>query len=303
LECPVQKTFEDGQVHRSEEVVTSLDSERINTLVYTTPLRDETGEIQSVMEMSTNITPIRQLQSQLESTGLLISSISHGIKGMLTGLDGGIYMVKTAMEKDNPARLKKGWDMVQRNVQKIRNMVLNILYYAKEREPNWENVPASELVNEVIEVVQPKADRNSIELEATVEPDGGGFEADRKALRAMLVNLTENSLDACRVDKKKSSHRVTLNFKNEADSVLFEVKDTGIGMDQETLDKAFSLFFSSKGAEGTGLGLFIANNIAQKHNGSITIESELGKGTRFVVKIPRKRIAVSKETTTTNGGN
>jgi PAS domain S-box-containing protein len=288
ISCPVQRTFEDGQVHRSEEVVTALSGERIDTLVYTAPIHNALGEIESVMEMSTNITPIRQLQSQLESTGLLISSISHGIKGMLTGLDGGIYMVKTGMEKDNPARLKKGWDMVQRNVQKIRNMVLNILYYAKERQPNWETVAASELVSEVLEVVQPKADRNGIELQTILAPDGGGFEADRKALRAMLINLTENSLDACRVDKKRSDHRVILNFNSENDSVVFEVSDNGIGMDQETLEKAFSLFFSSKGVEGTGLGLFIANNIAQKHNGSITIESELGKGTRFVVKIPRK---------------
>jgi signal transduction histidine kinase len=59
-------------------------------------------------------------------------------------------------------------------------------------------------------------------------------------------------------------------------------------MDQETREKAFSLFFSSKGAEGTGLGLFIANNIAQNHGGNIDVESELGKGSRFVVKIPRR---------------
>jgi signal transduction histidine kinase len=68
-------------------------------------------------------------------------------------------------------------------------------------------------------------------------------------------------------------------------------------MDQETKEKAFSLFFSSKGAEGTGLGLFIANNIAQKHGGSIKLESELGKGTCFVVKIPRKRKISQSEST------
>ena len=93
------------------------------------------------MEMSTNITPIRQLQSQLESTGLLISSISHGIKGMLTGLDGGIYLVKIGHGKRQPARLEKGWEMVQRNVDRIRNMVLNILYYAKERSPTGRPSP------------------------------------------------------------------------------------------------------------------------------------------------------------------
>ncbi len=181
LDCHVRRTFEDGQVHTGEEVVTALSGERINTIVYTAPIHNIKGEIESVMEMSANITPIRQLQSQLASTGLLIGSISHGIKGMLTGLDGGIYMVKTAMEKNNPARLEKGWDMVQRNVEKIRSMVLNILYYAKERSPNIEIVSAVDLVQEVIEVIEPKALQRDIKLRADLDSDVGELEADGKA--------------------------------------------------------------------------------------------------------------------------
>jgi signal transduction histidine kinase len=217
---------------------------------------------------------------------------------MLTGLDGGIYMVKTAMEKNNPARLQKGWDMVQRNVDRIRDMVLNILYYAKDRQPNWELLSASDLAREVIEVMEPKAQQHGVALDSELEPNVGHLEVDAKALRALLVNLAENSLDACRVDKKKSEHQVTLGLRGDGNHVLFEVRDNGIGMDQETREKAFSLFFSSKGAEGTGLGLFIANKIAQKHNGGIDIESELGKGTRFVVKIPRKHSERPAEETT-----
>ena len=100
--------------------------------------------------MSTNITPIRELQSQLESIGLLISSISHGIKGLLTGLDGGVYLVNSGLEKNNRGRIDKGWEMVQRNVDRIRDMVLNILYYAKERQPNWERVEVAALTRELI---------------------------------------------------------------------------------------------------------------------------------------------------------
>jgi signal transduction histidine kinase len=71
--------------------------------------------------------------------------------------------------------------------------------------------------------------------------------------------------------------------------VRFEVEDNGIGMEQETREKAFSLFFSSKGSEGTGLGLFVANKIATSHGGSIRIVSTVGEGTRFLVSIPRTR--------------
>ncbi len=66
----------------------------------------------------------------------------------------------------------------------------------------------------------------------------------------------------------------------------FEVEDNGIGMDRETRDKVFSLFFSSKGLKGTGLGLFISNKIVDKHGGEIDVDSEPGRGTRFVVRLP-----------------
>jgi signal transduction histidine kinase len=122
-----------------------------------------------------------------------------------------------------------------------------------------------------------------------VDPEAGDFEADEKAMRALLVNLIENSLDACRIDKKKSGHHVILRLAGNDGTVKFEVEDNGIGMERETREKAFSLFFSSKGSEGTGLGLFIANKIAAAHNGTIRIDSEVDMGTRFAVIIPRNR--------------
>jgi PAS domain S-box-containing protein len=288
VDCPVRKSMKDGRIHSSEEVVTSRDGRTINTLVYTAPIRDADGNISRVMEMSADITPIRELQSQLESTGLLISSVSHGIKGMLTGMDGGIYLVDSGLKKDNKQRIEKGWAMVQRNVERIRSMVLNILYYAKERVPALEPIQASEIVGEVCDILQPRVEETGVALDRDVPPEAGELQADPEALRALLVNLLENSLDACRLDKKKDDHRVTIGAAGDDGHVTFTVSDNGIGMDRETCDKAFSLFFSSKGSEGTGLGLFIADKIARAHGGEIRLESEVEKGTRFVVTLPRK---------------
>lgn len=287
--CSVMQTFNDGQVHHSEEVVTSRTGERMNTLVYSAPLYNAAGEIQAVMEMSTNITLIRQLQSQLESTGILVSTISHGIKGLLTGLDGGMYLVNSGLEKDNTQRIVQGWEMVTRNVERIRSSVLNILYYAKEREPNYETISAIDLGREVLGVVESRASENDIVLKCDFDSSTGDFNVDPRGMRSLLINLMENGLDACRVDKKKSEHQVTLRIKGEPEHIQFEVEDNGIGMDRETREKVFSLFFSSKGTEGTGLGLFIANNIAQAHAGSIEVESEADKGTRFIVRILREQ--------------
>jgi PAS domain S-box-containing protein len=287
--CTVRRTFGDGRLHIHEEVVSSREGNPINVLVHTMPLRELDGRITRVMEMSADITEVRQLESQLTSVGLLISSISHGLKGLLNGLDGGVYLVNSGLQKPDPERLKKGWEIVLRNISRIRSMVLDILYYARDREPQWEPLSASGLLEEVYELVQTKAHELSIELALEKPPQEVNFQGDGRALRTLLMNLLENSLDACRVDSRKDHHQARLAAGLDGDWVCFEVEDNGVGMDRETRDKAFSLFFSSKGGEGTGLGLFISNKIAQTHGGNITISSEEGKGTRFQVRLPLRK--------------
>ncbi|MBT8393001.1 MAG: PAS domain-containing sensor histidine kinase [Ignavibacteriaceae bacterium] len=287
--CIIQQTFEDGKIHSHEEVVTSQDNKRINVMVYAAPIKNGNGEVEHVIEMSTDITEIRQLQDKLSSVGLLIGSISHGIKGLLNGLDGGIYLVNTGLKKDDRKRIDQGWEIASRNIRRIRSMVMDILYYAKDREPQWEDITIKELTDEVCENFGDRAKRNNIDYICEIDPDAIKMEADRNALRSLLINLLDNSLDACRIDTKKKTHTVTLKVDQDADQIVFNVSDNGIGMDRETREKAFSLFFSSKGAGGTGLGLFIANKIAEAHGGSIKIESEEGKGSEFMVKMLKKR--------------
>ncbi|MCP4200172.1 MAG: PAS domain-containing sensor histidine kinase [Proteobacteria bacterium] len=297
IPCPVQQTFDDGKIHSSEEVVTSIDGEQMHVLVYTSPIPDSRGMISRVMEMSTDITPIRNLQSQLESIGLLIGSVSHGIKGLLNGLDGGMYLVNTGMKKGDQERIQKGWEMVERNVNRIRSQVLNILYYTKEREPGYETISVMDLAADVCKNCEAKAVELQVKFECDLDKKAGDFEIDQAAMRSLLVNLLENALDACRVDKKKTEHLVTFRMTGHADHVLFEISDNGIGMDQETREKAFSLFFSSKGAKGTGLGLFISNNIIKAHGGRIEFESKLDHGTRFEIMVPRARVESELEET------
>jgi PAS domain S-box-containing protein len=287
--CCVRQTFMDGQARIHEGVVTSVQGKSLNVLVHTAPLYDASGNIKHVMEMSANITQVRELQSQLASIGLLISSISHGIKGLLNSLNGGIYLVNNGFAKDNPARLKQGWEIVTRNVSRIRSMVLDILYYAKDREPNYTRVSASVLMDEVCELMSDKARDLAIELVKKTDDTAGDFDADGKAILAMLVNLAENCLDACRLDSGKEKHTVILSAAGDSDHVRLAVEDNGIGMDRETRENAFTLFFSSKGSEGTGLGLFIANKIAAAHGGEMKLESERGAGTRFLIALPRVR--------------
>jgi PAS domain S-box-containing protein len=286
-ECPVLLTFHERKPQQWETVVTSKTGERYNVLIWTAPIKNAAGEVTHVMEMSTNITQIRQLQDHLSSLGLLIGSISHGIKGLLTGLDGGMYRVDSGFEKEDRERIEEGWGIVKHMVSRIRDMSLDLLYYAKERDLQWERTDVLTFANEVALTVEPKARGHHIEFVRGFDESVGEFEVDAGVLASALTNILENAMDACIEDNSKKTHKIFFGVRQDKDDIVFEVRDNGVGMDRETKEKMFTLFYSSKGREGTGLGLFISNKIIEQHGGSIKVDSSLGKGSHFIVRMPK----------------
>ncbi|MFH1932802.1 MAG: response regulator [Pseudomonadota bacterium] len=286
-DCPVVKTFESGKSQQSETVVTSKTGEQYNVLTWTAPIRKADGEVTQVMEMSTNITQIRRLQDHLSSLGLLIGSISHGIKGIMTGLDGGMYWLDTGIEKGNQERIEKGWDVIKLMVDRLKNMVLNLLYYAKERDLNWERTDVLSLAKDVASTVEPKIKGYSIEFIHNFDRSIGKFEVDTSVVSSALINILENAMDACIEDKSKKSHKIIFSVTQDKDHIVFDIHDNGMGMDRETRENIFTLFFSSKGSKGTGLGLFVSNKIIQEHGGSIRADSTPGQGSHFNIRLPK----------------
>ena len=288
--CPVAATFEDGLPHPTEEVVTSKTGKQYNVLTWTAPIRNAQGEITQVMEMSTNITRLRQLQDHLTSLGLMIGSMSHGVKGMLTALDGGIYQLETGLERKDEKRTVKAFEQVKQMTGRIRKMVLEILYYAKSRELSYQSMDISQMAEKVFGDAKAMADKNGVVLEAEIAGDLGLVEVDANWMQAALVNFLENALDACTYDHGKQEHKVNFKVYDAGDNrICFVIKDNGMGMDRETREKMFTLFFTSKGSQGTGLGLFIANRVIQQHGGTIKVESEPQKGTRVQICLPRNK--------------
>ena len=296
--CPVVETFKDGKVHSTEEIVTSKSGKHYNVLTHTAPIKDEKGEITQVMEMSTNITQIRQLQDHLTSLGLMIGSMSHGVKGMLTALDGGIYQLETGLDKNDEERVSQAFDKVKGMTEKIKKMVLEILNYAKSRELQYISMDVNTLIDNLIASVRPMAKKNNIKFETSIPDSLGKIEIDPSWMESALVNFIENAVDACAFDREKTEHVV--NFKiweEQKDTICFSIEDNGIGMDQETREKMFTLFFTSKGSQGTGLGLFIAHRVIKQHGGDVRVESKQNQGTKFNICLPRKK----SNNTKTNG--
>lgn len=288
--CPVSDTFEDALSHSTEEVVTSKSGKQYNVITWTAPIKDSRGQITQVLEISTNITQIRQLQDHLISLGLMIGSMSHGIKGMLTALDGGIYQLETGLANKDVKRTNRAFDQIKQMAGRIRKMVLEILYYAKSRDLTYETVEIDKIAQKAAEDAMAIAEKNGIRFKCKISPSLGTIELDPNWIHATLVNLLENAIDACIYDRSKNKHFVKFDvFEKSPGQICFIIKDNGMGMDQETKEKMFTLFFTSKGSQGTGLGLFIANRVICQHGGIIEVESEPEKGSCFKITLPRKK--------------
>lgn len=229
-----------------------------------------------------------ELQGHLASLGLMIGSISHGIKGLLTGLDGGIYLLDSGFAKKNEAQIKEGWDDVKLTVGRIRKMITDILFYAKERDLRLERNDVRNFLEGVIKELGPKLKSQKIKLVNEFEPDLGEFIVDLTYVQSAILNIIENATDACARDKTKRSHKIVLGARKHEEEIIIDIIDDGIGMDSATQDKIFTPFFSSKGTKGTGLGLFIANAIIEQHGGEINVKSSIGQGTLFEIIIPIK---------------
>ena len=228
-----------------------------------------------------------ELQDHLSSLGLMISSISHGIRGLLTGLDGGMYAVEKGFAQKDQERVKEGWETVKQMVERIRNMVLDILFYAKERDMRWERIDALSFAEEIAKVVEPKIRSTGIEFEKDFDSKIGEFEINAGYVHSALLNILDNAIDACSRDRSKQKHKITLKVQKDRGCIIFDIADNGIGMDSETSEKIFTPFFSLKGEKGTGLGLFISNKIIEQHGGQITVNSKLHQGTLFRIKMPK----------------
>lgn len=286
--CPVVLTFEDGQSHQREMDVKGVDGRSMRVLVWTSALRDAGGRITHVMEMSTDVTRMRLMQDQLTTLGGVIGSLSHGIKGMLTGLDGGMYLLDSGFAADNLPRIREGWDTVRLMIGRIRSLVGDILYYAKEKDLKWDTAALSTLTRELTDVMRPRMERAGIDLVCKFGPDLADVRIEAGLAGAILTNVLENAVHACIADTDRSKqHRIELGITVEKEHIVFTVADNGQGMDNKTLANIFTPHLISAKKEGSGLGLYLASRILEKNNGHIAVSSVPGQGTLFTIRMPR----------------
>jgi signal transduction histidine kinase len=228
------------------------------------------------------------LQDNLSSLGVMLASISHSVKGLLTRLDGGLYLIEAALNKNEREQIEEGLDILKLNFDRVKKMIFDILYYSKEREMNAEPLDLVKFAHDVADICEPKAKPKNIAIIRDFDGAPGTFEADAEFMRSALINILDNAVDACIEDHSKMEHTICFAIKQDPGHIVIEIRDNGVGMDRQTRDKVFNLFFSSKQSKGTGFGLFISKNIIQQHGGFINVKSAKGKGTCIHIKIPKE---------------
>ncbi|MFO7964999.1 MAG: response regulator [Desulfobacterales bacterium] len=292
-ECPVLKTFEDGSSHSSEMIVTSNAGDEIHLLIRTAPITGRGGGVDQVIEMSTDITQIRRLQDRLASLGLLIGSVSHGIKGLVTGLDGGLYLLRRGIDKNLAADIDEGMETVAMMGDRMKKLALDILFYARERKLNLDLVDVFALARDAEEVVRKKIKTGGgVSFKCRLDPMIGTCMMDAGIVLTALINLLENAFEAVRRDGSKQAHEILFEMYGKGEWVIFAIKDDGIGMDKDMLNRLFTLTLASGEVSGAGLGLFVANEIIRDHGGRIEVASEPERGSQFTVYLPLKEVVV-----------
>ncbi len=227
---------------------------------------------------------------RLAAVGQTVAGLAHAIKNITGGLTGGTFVLDKGFQLNNEKYLRQGWDLLKGNVGRLKSMALDLLNYAKDREPDYHLCDPNRPAREVIDLMIPRARENDVSLEIESDENLPKVWLDPEGIHRCLLNLVTNAIDACiNVDCTQRHGKVVLRIlKTESWAVEFQVVDNGCGMDEETKEKIFQRFFSTKGSRGTGLGLMITKKIIDEHQGAIEFDSEKGKGTRFVIKLPEK---------------
>jgi len=282
--CPVEKTLQDKRDHVCEETVQLPDGKIYQILIQSSPILDDNGEIEAIIEMGTNITQIKKSQKELTTLGQSIALLSHGIKNILEGLQGGAYVVDEAFNEGDIQLARKGWSIVNKNIFDITDVVQNILYSSKNRPLKYETVSPGHLVQDSVQLFREKAAAMNIQLGEQINAALPDVRVDAGGIRRMLHNLIWNALEACHNDKEKKQHLVNVKTDYfDKQHFMFEIADNGSGMDQATRRNMLEEFFSTKGSGGTGLGLAVVEKVVNKHGGRIEVNSAPGSGTTFKI--------------------
>jgi signal transduction histidine kinase len=258
-----------------EASILELDSTKTSALKMLGELQDAKRELEMVT---------RELKEMDETNMRFIGIASHELKTPLTAIKSNIDFILSEKEGKIPENLKSYLLTIQRNTNRIQMRMDQMLDLSRMKSNrlffNREPIPLSEVIAGYIGEVTPVEKRISIQVDI---PQGLLIYADRNALHDIFINLLSNAFKFT-----ADGGQVTILVGQRDQSILLEVKDTGMGIPEDKLQMIFDEFYQVEGGKhgGTGLGLAIAKRLVEEQGGNIWVESQLGKGSTFYFTLP-----------------
>jgi two-component system NtrC family sensor kinase len=242
---------------------------------------------------------------RLAAVGQTIASLSHHIKNILQGVRGGSYLIEMGLRDHDKAgaegddddendpevaqkavdTIRKGWAIVERNQERISTLVMDMLTFSKEREPDPRPSDLNQVAAEVVDLMASRAEELSVELVWRPARNMPALMFDPEGLNRAVLNVVTNAIDAC--DERPNGRViVTSRYDEEQKLAQLVVEDNGAGISPDDLEAIFTVFVSRKGGRGTGLGLPVSRKILEEHGGQIRVDSTVGQGSRFTLELP-----------------
>jgi two-component system NtrC family sensor kinase len=240
---------------------------------------------------------------RLAAVGQAIACLSHHVKNILQGIRGGSYLMKEGLAKHDERMVAKGWEFVEKNQERISHLVMDMLTFSKEREPEMASADLGKVVGDVVELMEGRAAERGVEVRFDRPDFLPKMTFDPEGLHRAVLNVVSNAIDACDREARRRAASdeedapepdlqgvvghvvVGIDYDPGRSLVQVRVADDGGGISPDDLEHIFSLFVSNKGNRGTGLGLPVSQKIMKEHGGTIRVESELGRGATFILEM------------------
>ncbi len=219
-----------------------------------------------------------------------IAGMSHAIKNIAGSLKGSSFVIEQGIEQGDRDYLKQGWEMVKGNIEKITNLSMDLLNYARISKLNLSPHDPCKPLQEAAQLMQHRAKKQEIDFTVEFPDNPDPVIMDAEAVHTCLMNLLTNAFDAVEdTEVPASVKKIRLSLVQKEDgTALYMVTDTGCGMNEHTKSSLFNEFISTKGNKGTGFGLMTTKKIVEEHGGFIDFTSEPGQGSTFSLRFPQK---------------
>jgi signal transduction histidine kinase len=222
-----------------------------------------------------------KLAEHLATIGQTAAMVGHDIRNPLQAIAGDLYLidndVSSLPEGEVKKNLQESVNSIQANLYYINKIVSDLQDFAKPPDPNFELISIEKLIETALFIV-PIPD--NLEVSIDVKPNFFEFKADFYMIKRILVNLLHNAVQAM-----PNGGKLLIRAYLAEGHVFLEVKDTGVGIPDDIKPKLFMPMFTTK-AKGQGFGLAVSKKLIEALKGSISFESETGKGTKFTLKLP-----------------